>query len=153
MRRKDREITNIDDMIEIMKVCDVCHLALNNEGYPYIVPLNFGVDRKDDKVILYFHSALKGTKRDLIEKDNRASFEMDYNEGLVMDLEKQNCSIAYKSVVGRGHIEIVPDEEKYDALRILMSHYRQEDFPINKAMISVTLVYKLVIEEMTGKAR
>ena len=153
MRRKDREVTTMEDMMKIMEACDVCRIAINHGGYPYIVPLNFGIGKEGDRTVLYFHSAMEGMKVNLIAEDNRAGFEMDYNEGLVMDREHKNCSIAYRSVMGRGHIEEVPDEEKYDALCCLMGHYHQEEFPINEKMISVTKVYKLVIEEMTGKAR
>ena len=60
MRRKDREITDFNEMLEIMKKCDVCRIALNDEEFPYIVPLNFGLDIQEDKVLLYFHSAMKG---------------------------------------------------------------------------------------------
>lgn len=43
MRQKDREVTELQEIIAIMRRCDVCRLALNDEGYPYIVPLNFGL--------------------------------------------------------------------------------------------------------------
>lgn len=62
------------ELLEIMRRCDVCRLALNNEGYPYIVPMNFGLSVDEDKISLIFHSALEGMKLDLIRKDNRASF-------------------------------------------------------------------------------
>ena len=42
MRRKDREVTDLSEIIEILKNCDVCRLALNDDGFPYILPLNFG---------------------------------------------------------------------------------------------------------------
>ncbi|WP_347494349.1 hypothetical protein [Ruminococcus albus] len=38
MRRKDREVTDLSEIIEIMKNCDVCRLALNDDGFPYILP-------------------------------------------------------------------------------------------------------------------
>ena len=45
MIRKDREITDRSEQLAIMEACDVCRIALNGEdGYPYIVPLNFGVE-------------------------------------------------------------------------------------------------------------
>ena len=44
MRRSDREIKNRDEIIEVMKKCDVCRLAFNDEDYPYILPLNFGME-------------------------------------------------------------------------------------------------------------
>lgn len=57
MRRKDREITDFDEMVKIIKECDACRIALNDEetGFPYIVPLNFGLDVEDERVYLYFH--------------------------------------------------------------------------------------------------
>ena len=42
MRRADREITDFDELIAVMRGCDVCRLALHDEPYPYILPLNFG---------------------------------------------------------------------------------------------------------------
>lgn len=75
MRRKDREITDFNEIIEIMKKCDVCRIALNNEEFPYIVPLNFGLDIQGDQVFLYFHSAMKGKKLELIAKNHCAAFE------------------------------------------------------------------------------
>ena len=52
MRRKDREITDFNEIIEIIKKCDVCRIALNDEDFPYIVPLNFGLDIQGEQVFL-----------------------------------------------------------------------------------------------------
>ena len=58
MRRNDREITEFSEMTDVMKRCDVCRLALNDEdGYPYLLPLNFGMEETDGRVTLYFHGA------------------------------------------------------------------------------------------------
>ena len=43
MRRSDREVKEFEDIVAIMEKCDVCRIALNNNGYPYILPLNFGI--------------------------------------------------------------------------------------------------------------
>lgn len=61
MRRKDREITDRNRILDIMERCEVCRLAFHNEGYPYILPLNFGMKADADKIVLYFHSAPEGT--------------------------------------------------------------------------------------------
>ncbi len=153
MRRSDREVKEFGDIAAIMEKCDVCRVALNNNGYPYIIPLNFGMSVKEDKIELYFHGALEGTKYDLIKKDNRASFEMDCGHKLVTEMESGNCTMAYKSVIGQGHIEILSDDEKYNALCILMKHYHQENFPFNKSVMPHTTVFKLVVEKVTGKVR
>ena len=44
MRRKDREITDFDEMMKIIAKCDTCRVAMFDETFPYIVPLNFGTD-------------------------------------------------------------------------------------------------------------
>ena len=68
MRRADREITDFEEMLQVMERCDVCRLALNDEGYPYILPLNFGMSARDGKVELYFHGALEGRKYQLMAR-------------------------------------------------------------------------------------
>ena len=155
MRRNDREIKDRDEMLQVMEKCDVCRLAFNDNdtGYPYILPLNFGMKTNGEQIILYFHGATEGQKYDLIAKDNRVSFEMDCGHQLVTDETKGNCTMGYESVIGRGRIEIVPDEEKYDALYVLMEHYHKEDFAFNRAIVPQTVVLKLTVEEMSGKRR
>lgn len=153
MRRGDREIKDIDEIIGVMEKCDVCRLALNDDGYPYILPLNFGMVADGKRITLYFHGAAEGRKYELIARDNRASFEMDCSHKLVSDLAEGHCTMEYESVIGRGHLEIVPDEEKYDALCILMEHYHKEKFPFNKAAMPRTTVLKLTVEQLTGKRR
>ncbi len=153
MRRSDREITNIDEIIKVMEECDVCRLALNDSDYPYILPLNFGMQIEDGKIVLYFHGATEGTKYSLIEKDNRASFEMDCSHELVSDYSRGYCTMEYKSVIGRGKIEMVPDDEKYEALKLLVAHYHREEFPFSKAAIPRTKVFKLVVSQITGKVK
>ncbi len=153
MRRADREVKNFNEIVEILEKCDVCRLALNDKDYPYIVPLNFGMTVENGIVTLYFHSALEGTKLDLIRRDNRASFEADCEHALVTVEKTGSCTMNYKSVIGRGFIEFVPDEEKFAALKILMKHYHKEDFPFNENVVPRTAVFKMTVTEMTGKKR
>lgn len=153
MRRSDREVTRFEDIVAIMRKCDVCRVALNDDGYPYIVPLNFGMTVDDGVITLYFHGALEGTKYELMRKDGRAAFEMDCGHRLVTDAGRGSCTMAYESVAGRGRMEILNDEEKEHALRILMEHYHQEEFPYNQAVVPKTNVFRLVVEQVTGKVR
>ena len=98
MRRTDREVTNPAEITEMMTRCEVLHLALNTDTVPYILPVNFGME--PDGMTLYIHGAREGTKYALIEKDNRAGFELDCTHGLV--LENGMCSINYESVIVRA---------------------------------------------------
>ena len=154
MRKADREIKNQEEIIDIIKRCDVIRLAFNNGDYPYILPLNFGFEVKNDKVIFYLHSALEGTKVDIMKKDNRASFEMDTKHELQYYEERGYCTMSYESIIGRGRIRILPEDEKMNALKKLMGHYhKSEDTYFNPAAMSRTLVYSLEVEEMKAKRK
>lgn len=153
MRRNDREIKDFDKILQIMRQCDSCVLALNDDGFPYMVPLNFGMDIEDGQLYLYFHCAMQGKKLDLIRKDNRATFEMDCDHNFILYDERMSCTMGYSSVVGHGIIEFVEEEKKYEALKILMRQYHAEDFQFNKDMIKVTTVLKMKVLDITGKHR
>lgn len=154
MRKKDREITNRQEIIDVMHRCDVCRVGLNDNGYPYILPLNFGLIDNGTKLELIFHSALEGKKLELIKADNRASFEMDCKHQLQYFEDKGYCTYSYESVMGKGHISIVADKDKEEYLKLLMDHYHpKKNAYFNPAAIPRTLVYKLTVEEMTGKRK
>ena len=119
----------------------------------YIVPMNFGMDIEDDQLYLYFHCAKEGRKLELIQKDNRASFEMDCEHKLVLQEEEMECSMGYASVIGQGIIEFVAEEDKFDALKILMGQYRSRDFKFDTRMLGVTTVLKMKVLNMTGKRK
>ena len=46
----------------------------------------------------------------------------------------------YKSVIGRGIVEFVRDEEKLNALKILIKHYHEENFHFNEKIVPQTAV-------------
>lgn len=155
MIRKDREVTDFEEILEIIERCDVCRLALNGtDGYPYVLPLNFGYRHSEGRLTLYFHSALKGAKHELIGRDNRATFEMDCGHELFSEEERGYCTMNYESVIGRGRIEYVKEkEDKLEALTLLIDRYHSEHFAFNPAALPRTSVYKLIIEEMTAKRK
>lgn len=153
MRRYDREITDFDRIIEIMRKCDVCRLAINDEEYPYIIPLNFGMIVESGKIKLYFHGAAAGTKLDLISKNPHVSFEMDRAHQLMLIDNNKNCTMNYESVIGRGIVRLLPEEEKFNALSAIMHHYRADSFGVNTAIIHRTAVMELTVESVTAKER
>ncbi|MBR4628644.1 MAG: pyridoxamine 5'-phosphate oxidase family protein, partial [Ruminococcus sp.] len=95
-----------------------------------------------------------GYKVGLIRKDNRASFEMDCKHELQYFEDKGYCTMAYESLIGRGHIRILSEEEKLPALKLLMAHYHNgKDMPFSTAAIQRTIVYALKVESVTGKRK
>ena len=53
MRRKDREVTNIIEILQIIEKAKVLHLALFDADYPYIVPLHYGYEYTEGILIFY----------------------------------------------------------------------------------------------------
>ena len=119
MRRKDREISSREEIIRIIQEEGICRLAIKDEPYPYIVPMNYGIEIDKEQIILYFHSAMEGRKINLIKKDNKVGFEIDRNQGLVYDTEKGYCSILYECIIGNGEIVFLNRDEKIKALRLI----------------------------------
>jgi len=154
MRRNDREVKDFNDIVSIIKKCDVCRLALHDVEYPYILPLNFGVQVSGENVTLYFHGAAEGKKYELIQKNNKVSFEVDCSHKLVTDKNAGNCTMEYESVIGYGTIEFVNDDEKIQALNTILEHYHvDKDFKLDETAAVKTVVLKLVVSGMTGKRR
>jgi uncharacterized protein len=62
MRRKDRQVTNLNDIEKIITTCKTVHIAMIDNDLPYIVPLSFGYKFEGQTLSLYFHSAEKAVK-------------------------------------------------------------------------------------------
>lgn len=149
MRRSDREITDYDDILEVAKRCDVCRVAMFDEQYPYIVPMNFGYKVKDDgAMVIYFHGAKQGKKHDLLSKNNHVGFEMDISK----PYEKGTITMQYESLVGFGDMEVIDKEsERIDAHRAILRHYNDDDVQVSAEMMRNTCMLKLNVKHITGK--
>ncbi|MHB8062808.1 MAG: pyridoxamine 5'-phosphate oxidase family protein [Ruminiclostridium sp.] len=151
MRRRDREVLKIDEILEIIKKCDVCRLALFDEEYPYIIPMNFGFEYQNQQIIIYLHCANEGKKLDIIKQNNKVSFEMDCSHKLIQGSAPCDCTMEYESVIGNGRIEIM-HENKEQALTSLMKHYsNEESFNFSDKMLQATTTLKITVEKITAK--
>ena len=155
MRRADREITDFEEIVAILRKCNVCRVAMFDDEYPYILPLNYGMKVENGVVKLYFHGAMQGTKYELVARNNHVSFEVDCEHEMVIGNEAESCTwgMAYKSVIGRGILEIVPDDEKIEALTTFMNHFGQKECRFNPKVVEHTGVMKLTVTSLTGKQR
>jgi len=150
MRRKDRQIIDRETIDTIIRRSTVCRLGLCDDNQPYIVPLSFGYDGR----FLYVHAALEGRKVDILKRNNRVCFEFDRLEEVTSADQACNWSMRYESVIGFGVAERVEDfDSKTTALNRIMRQYSSSDWTFNEQAVSSTLVYRIRIEEITGKAR
>lgn len=153
MRRKDREITDMKEIMAIVKKCDACSLAFFDEEYPYVVPVNFGAELQGDKLLLYIHGAKEGKKIELLKRNNRVAFEMNCSHRLIIDENPCKSTMEFESVCGTGIIKILENEkEKVTALTSIMSQYvPKEGFNFQEASIRAVTVLKLSVQAVTGK--
>ena len=153
MRREKYEIKDEKRISEILKKCQVMRLAANDEnGYPYIVPVNYGFEIADGVWYIYIHGADAGTKKELLMKDAKVGFEMDINENVVINDEIScNSYMCYESVCGTGNVVFLENDEKVKALTEIMNHYSDAPIHFDKETIDKTMVIKIEVTKITGK--
>ncbi len=148
MRRKDREIKEVSQIEEIINRALVVRLALWDGAWPYLVTLCFGY--RDG--VLYFHSAREGKKIEILKKMNRAAFSLEGEMKMVKRDTPCRWSMEYESVVGYGEISFLEaDDEKREALKIIMEHYGKEGAAFLEESLRQVAVLALKIQSMSGK--
>lgn len=148
MRRKDREINDINTIRSIIEKSAVCRLGMNHEDRPYIIPLSFGFDGD----CLYFHGALKGLKIDLLRNDPKVCFEFDTLHETISEEKACDFGMRYHSVIGTGKAVFIESrEEKCRALDMIMAQYSDREFNYPDNMLDAIAVIKVQIETITGK--
>lgn len=151
MRRADRQVTDTEQIFNILNRCEKCSVAFFDDEFPYIVPLSFGATLSNGKITLYFHCAKGGKKAELLKKNNAVAFEASRTENLVTGDTACAYGMKYQSVCGRGYIEAVPDSEKLQALKILMKHYTAKQLEFEEKAVENVSVLKLECKSVTGK--
>ena len=79
---------------------------------------------------------------------------MDRKHELQYIEEKGYCTMNYESVMGKGRVKILDEDEKLHVLETLMKAYHPGgDAPFSKAALPRTAVFALDVEEITGKRK
>ena len=155
MRRKDREVTDMQPILHIIEKVKILRLGLFDGEYPYVVPLHYGYEYAENRLVFYMHSAKEGHKLELIAKNLHVCVELDCDAELISGGEVP-CMYgsSFASVIGRGMAEIVTDgKEKIKGLSLLMKHQTDRDFEINSKMASTVAVIRVTLNEFTAKAK
>ena len=154
MTRREREVTDINEIIKILDNSKVLHLGLVDGDEPYVVPMNYGYTYENGKLTIWLHGARQGRKLDVIRANNKVFFEMEY--GITPFEGEVACKygITYSSIMGRGTAEIIEDiETKKFALSALMKTQTGKDFSFEDRMAEVVGVIKIDVIEFTAKCR
>ena len=157
MRRKDREMTDRREIVDILGKCDVVRVGLRTPDYPYIVPMNFGYEDDGENLTIWFHSAHEGRKLDLIRSDSRVGFEADCGHKLLIGDFGCGCSMEYESISGYGDITICAEkdiESKQRGAKAVMRQYiPDQEFNFTAEQLAMILVMRLDVKYFTGKRK
>jgi nitroimidazol reductase NimA-like FMN-containing flavoprotein (pyridoxamine 5'-phosphate oxidase superfamily)/Mg-chelatase subunit ChlD len=149
MRRKDKEISELQQIEAIITDSQVCRLGLSLDGQAYVVPVNFGYDDR----ALYIHSAQEGKKLDILRQNPRVCVEFDLDCELVQGEKACDWGMTFRSAIGFGRASFLTNlDEKRNALLIIMQQYAgHAEFSFSDAALRNTAVIRIDIEEISGK--
>ena len=154
MTRRERQIFDIDKILEILDKSKVVHIGLVDGDEPYVVPMNYGYTYGNEKLTIWLHGGTTGRKYDLIRKNPKVFFEMECD--LIPFEGDVACKygLSYSSLMGKGIATIIEDsEEKQKALSLLMKTQVNKDFQFNEKLASVVRIIKIEVSEFTAKHR
>lgn len=154
MTKRERQVTDPQQIKEILDTAQVVHLGLCVDNEPYVVPMNYGYTMEDGKLTLYLHSAVRGKKLDMIRTNPKVFFEMDCDRKPFEGNLPCQYGLSYSSLMGRGTAAIVEDvEEKKKAMSILMKTQTDKDFSFEDRLVSIVTVIRIDAAEYTAKHR
>jgi len=148
MRRSEKEIVNRSQIEAIMERARVCRVALCDDGYPYVVPVNFGYGDG----CLYIHSALEGKKIDILKRNPKVAFEVDIDHALVAGKTPCSYTFNYRSVVGFGTAVFLSDiAEKRKGMDFIVRHYAGSVASYPDDALAKVIVVRVDISSITGR--
>lgn len=154
MRKREREITDLQEIRAILDSCKILHLGLSDNGQPYVVPLNYGYLLEHDTLTFYLHGAAEGYKYDVIRGNPRVSFAMECDTIPFEGKAPCQYGISYRSLMGMGKAEIVTDTtEKQHGLSVLMKTQTGKDFEFTEKLVTIVNVIKITVDSYSAKRR
>lgn len=154
MTKRERQITDQDQIRSILDTAKVLHLGLCVNDEPYVVPMNYGYCMEDGKLTVYLHSALRGKKLDMIRANPKVFIELDCDRVPFEGVKPCQYGLSYSSVMGRGTARIVEDaQEKKKALTLLMKTQTGKDFSFDDKLAGIVAIIRIDVAEYTAKHR
>lgn len=152
MRRSDREITDFQEIFQVLERCQTVRLGLRDGDAAYVVPVSFGCAVENGRIAVYFHGAKDGKKHGLLAQNPRVCVEADRLLRYVQT--EHGITADYESVIGCGTAQRVDGEAAVRGLELLLRHC---GFPTDSAegcaARNITWVYRIELEQLTGKRR
>lgn len=148
---KSSSITDKKSLIDIIRRCQWCHVAMvDQENKPYVIPMNFGF--RDD--VIYIHGAHNGKKVDILRIHPQVCINFSLDHTLRYQNEEVACSwsMKYRSVLCYGNIIFIQDPtQKTEAFQIIMAQYASREFKFNPPSIREVNVMKVNVDLFEGR--
>ena len=155
LTRREREITDMEEIKKILEKENIVHIGLVDGDEPYVVPMNYGFTMEDGKLTLYLHGATEGKKLDLMRANPKVFFSIE-SEIVAFSGGNIACQYgtSYSSVMGKGTAQILENPaDKMEGLTRFMKSQTGLDFQFNERMVSAVAVIKIDVSEYTAKHR
>ena len=148
MRREDREITDRATMDAILQRGNLMHLALCDQEVPFLVPVFYAYDG----TALYFHSAKRGSKIEILKRNNRVCFEISEALGVIPSDQACNFEARHQTVIGHGLATFIEDQAaKIEVLDRIVAQFTSTAFTYPEANLRATAVIRIDISSLKGK--
>jgi len=150
MYNTGKPINHFYDIAQTLNACDTLHVALNDESFPFVMPLMFGFEIVEEEVVLYFYIHKEAHAHELIKKDPHAALETEilYN---YFDVPREYVSCAYGQITGHGVIEAVKESDYDYGMDLILTHCGYEGFLYNPALYDEIIMYKVKVEDLEGR--
>ena len=161
MRRAERQVTDISLIEGMLKMFNVLHLGVNDtDGYPYVVPVNFGFERTETSFIFYVHHALEGHLIDLLKRDPHVCITLDVFSDFPGE-RIQGHVHDYRSVIAKGEMRLLDPKNPEDFDLYMHAHMclqtcNNREFDYEKRAQKLPPMYMMMaeipFEDLTAKA-
>ncbi len=152
--KREREVTDINEIKEILDKSMIVHIGMVDDGEPYVVPMNYGYTLEDGELCIYLHGATVGRKIDIINKNPKVFFEMECDVTPFEGKVACQYGTTYASVMGKGTAVVLDDvNEKIDGLSKFMKTQTGKDFTFDEKMVIIVNVIKITATSFTAKKR
>ena len=155
MTRRERQVTDRDEIREILVKSKVVHIGMVDGDEPYVVPMNYGYTMDEDgHLTLYLHGATQGRKLDILRKNPKVFFSLECDVAPFSGDVACRYGMAYRSLMGKGTAVFVEDPaEKIAAMVELMKTQTGGDFTFEEKLVKVVSVIRIEVTEYTAKKR
>lgn len=149
VRRKDREITDSDELKKILKSAKYVSIALCMDNEPYVVSVSHGYDEAHN--CIYFHCAPEGKKLVYVQANNKVWGQAVQDYGVT-----DECDYAYASVHFKGKVFLIDNlSEKRHAMEVMVRQLSANPeaklATIKPGKLAKTTMGRIDISCMTGK--